>query len=75
LGIKPEEGKLNVTESSQTTVVASSTIAEALARGGLGMGDLANGRNYTVVWVGARAGLASGSWWMPFTLVMVRSDP
>ncbi|MBI5536388.1 MAG: hypothetical protein HY898_26945 [Deltaproteobacteria bacterium] len=75
LGFKPAEGKLDVIEKQQTAVAASTTLAEALGRGGLSMGDFVNGRNYTLVWVGAREGTGPGAWWLPFTMTLVRSDP
>ena len=75
LGFKPEEGKLDVMEKGQSAVAASALLGEALSRGSLGLGDFVNGRNYTIVWVGAREGTAPGAWWMPFTMLVIRSDP
>jgi hypothetical protein len=75
LGANPAEGRLNIYEKYQSVPTTYALLPDALARGGLTLTDLVDGRNYTVVWVGTRPGASPGTWWAPFTLLVVRSDP
>lgn len=74
LGSSPEAATLDAYEQYYATPV-STPLGEALQRGGLGIGDFTDGRNYTLVFVGAKAGTGAGVWWQPFTMLAVRSDP
>ena len=71
----PQGDTLQINDPSGSTPVAIIPLVDALQRGGLAEGDLQDGRNYTAVWVGARAGGAAGPWWQSFTISIVRSDP
>jgi hypothetical protein len=62
-------------KDSTTSWVYEVPLTDALARGGLSMSDLVNGQNYTVVLVGPRAGMASGSWWSGFGVGIVKNAP
>lgn len=74
LGSSPGAATIDAYEQYQSTPV-STPLAEALQRGGLSVEDFADGRNYTFVFVGAKAGTGAGVWWQPFTMLAVRSDP
>ena len=75
LGGNPAEGRLNIYEKYQTTPTTYALLPDALERGGLTLADFVDGRNYTVVWVGTKPGASPGTWWSPFALLVVRSDP
>lgn len=48
--------------------------SEALANGGLVVGDIENGRGYALVALGASPLLGAAAWWKPFTFAIVNVD-
>jgi hypothetical protein len=71
----PQGDTLQINDPSGSTPVATIPLLEALKRGGLAESEFVDGRNYTAVWVGARAGVPAGPWWQSFAITIVRSDP
>ncbi|UQA61978.1 hypothetical protein [Polyangium aurulentum] len=70
-------GEMQVHTFPPNGAVASATVpfAQALAQGGMEEGDVLDGRGYTLVAVGALAGISAGPFWHALTFVLVQSDP
>lgn len=75
LGNSPEAGVFELYPNGYTVPTASFALGDVLAQDGMTVSDFADGRNFTVVWVGGPPGSVGGSWWQPFRMLVVRSDP
>ena len=75
LGSDPASNDFELFDSGQPSASASIPVGEALARGGLSFADFVDGRTFTAVLIGPRAGLGTGAWWQGFTITLVRNDP
>jgi hypothetical protein len=53
---------------------ATAALGDALAKGGLDTGAVANGKGIVLVAVGASPGVGAGPWWHDFTAVAVSAD-
>lgn len=74
LGTSSEENLLRVYVDNAPDPSDTVLLSEALSRGGLSLGDLEDGFNYTIVLVGPRPGL-EGAWFKSHEVVMIPSDP
>lgn len=74
LGTSPEENLLQVHGDNMLVASAVSLLTDALARGGLSLDALQDGKNYTVVVAGPSPAL-EGSWYKPMVITVISSDP
>jgi hypothetical protein len=74
LGTSPEQNLLQVYGENALTPSAVTLLTDALARGGLSLDALQDGKNYTVVVAGPSPTL-EGSWFKPMVITVISSDP
>lgn len=74
LGTTPEQNLLQAYGENALTPSAVTLLTDALARGGLSLDSLQDGKNYTVVVAGPSPTL-EGSWYKPMVITVIPSDP
>ena len=75
LGTSAEENSLRVFADNAMEPSAVVLLTEALARGGVSLDTIEEGKNYTVVLVGPRPGAVSGTWFKDFSITVIANDP
>lgn len=75
LGGLASSNMFELIETNAASASATVLVGDAMARGGVAAQDIADGKNFTVLLLGPRAGMGAGSWWNEFTMTLVRNDP
>lgn len=75
LGTSAEENTLRVFADSASEPAAFVPLIDALARGGLSLDTVEDGKNYTLVLIGPKPGTIAGSWFKPFSITVIPNDP
>lgn len=67
------ENELMLSEGSGEPVRLK--LADALDAGGVRAEHFVEGRSFVTIWVGPRVGMGVGTWWMPFSALVIAADP
>jgi len=75
LGSTPEENHLRVYVENASNPTVVQRLTDALARGGLSLDSLENGKNYTKVLAGPLPGMLATDWYRGHVVTVLPSDP